>query len=147
MRTQAVTLPGLRRVLGVPRRLFGLPAKVMRGMAAAGENVGQHLLSVLTAVEMIPRLVLALERIAPAADSLATLAETRRTLDEIARNSQGITPAADQVRALHEQVVELACDLRALEPEIEDLASTTATLDESIRVLTAAIRPAIPHST
>lgn len=128
MRTLTAPLPGMRTVIDAPGR-------VLRGLSATGEQIGHHVMSALKAIEMLPRLVVALERLAPVADNLGRLAEARELLDEIARETRQVSPAAGQLRALHEQIVEVACDLRALEPEIEGLAKTTATLDESIRVL------------
>ena len=125
---------GLHRLLRVPERLLG-------GLTATGTRLVREGSAVLAAIHAIPRLATALENLAPTADSLAKLAETRAVLDELARRGRHLTPTLDQLRALHEQIVEIACDLRALEPDIEGLAAGTASLDQSLRGLTSALGP------
>jgi chromosome segregation ATPase len=124
-----------------PRDLLRIPGALLGGLTSAGTQLARETSAVLAAIRALPRLVVALERLASMADSLDRFTQTRAALDELANNTRHVPPALGQLRALHEQVVEIACDLRVLEPEIERLASSTASLDQSIRVLARAFAP------
>jgi ABC-type transporter Mla subunit MlaD len=124
-----------------PRDLFRCPGWLIGGLAVAGARLAQETAAIFAAIHALPRLVTALERLGPAADALATLAETTATLEELARNAKQVPPALGQLQALHEQMVAVACDLRALEPEIEGLAASAASLDRSIQVFARAFGP------
>ncbi|MBE9373387.1 hypothetical protein IQ251_02895 [Saccharopolyspora sp. HNM0983] len=117
------------------------PVVLVSGLVTAGVRAARETGAVLSAIQSLPDLVRALDRLAPAADALAQLAEARSTLDELAAQVRHLPETLEQLRMLHEQVVAVACDLRALEPEIQGLAETTAALDESIRVLAGALGP------
>ncbi|RRO18222.1 hypothetical protein EIL87_08270 [Saccharopolyspora rhizosphaerae] len=122
-------LPAFGNVLSVPGRVLG-------GMTSLGGAVLRETTAVLAAIHSLPRLVVALEQLGPLAD---TLAETRDALRELADRRNDLGPVNDQLRALHEQVVHLACDLRVLEPDVERLAGTTSQLDHTARLLLTAL--------
>jgi hypothetical protein len=135
MRTRGLPgLPDLRTLLRNPVALLG-------GLTAAGTRLQRETAAVLAAIHALPRLVVALERLGPAGDALGKLAETTATLEALARDTRHLPQTEGQLHALHEQVVAVACDLRALEPEIEQLAETAASLDRSIQVLSRAFSP------
>lgn len=137
MRTRApVGLP-----LPVLRALLRNPMTLLDGLTAARTRLGREATAVLAAIHALPRLVLALERLGPTGDALNKLAKTTTTLEALANDIREIPQAQRQLHALHEQIVAVACDLRALEPEIERLAKSTASLDRSIQVLTRAFGP------
>lgn len=123
-------LPDFGSVLDVPGRLLG-------GLTSLGGAVLRETTAVLAAIHALPRLVVALEGIGPPLSD--TLAETRDALRELADGANDLGPAADQLRFLHEQVVQLACDLRVLEPDVETLTKTAAQLDQTAQLLTAAL--------
>jgi hypothetical protein len=138
MRTPA--LPGLWNL----RNLLGNPLALLDCLTAAGIRFQRETAAVLAAIHALPRLVIALERLGPAGDALGRLAKTTATLEALARDTRHLPQTAGQLHALHEQVVAVACDLRALEPEIERLAGTAASLDRSIQVLSRAFSPLQP---
>ena len=125
-------LPDLGSVLDVPGRLLG-------GLTSLAGAVLRETTAVLAAIHALPRLVVALEQIGPLSD---TLAETRDALRELADGANDLGPTADQLRFLHEQVVQLACDLRVIEPDVETLTKTTAQLDQTAQLLIAALNRA-----
>lgn len=125
-------LPDVSSVLDVPGRLLG-------GLTSLAGAVLRETTAVLAAIHALPRLVVALERIGPLSD---TLAETRDALRELADGANDLGPTTDQLRFLHEQVVQLACDLRVLEPDVETLTKTTAQLDQTAQLLIAALNRA-----
>lgn len=137
MRTRApggLPLPDLRT-------LFRNPIALLDGIAAARTRLGREAAAVLAAIHALPRLVLALERLEPTGEALRELAKTTTTLEALAGDIREVPQAQGQLHALHEQIVAVACDLRALEPEIERLAASTASLDRSIQVLARAFGP------
>ncbi|MEB3367626.1 hypothetical protein [Saccharopolyspora mangrovi] len=125
-------LPAFGSVLSVPGRLLG-------GLTFLGGAVLREATAVLAAIHALPRLVVALEQLGPLAD---TLGETRDALRELADSTQDLGPTNLQLRALHEQVVQLACDLRAFEPDLETLTKTTAQLDQTAQLLITALNRA-----
>ncbi|MDI2027494.1 hypothetical protein QFW96_02675 [Saccharopolyspora sp. TS4A08] len=132
-------LPAFSSVLSVPARLLG-------GLTLLGGAVLREATAVLAAIHALPRLALALEQLGPMADDLAEtrealhrLADTREALNRLAATGDALGPSTDQLRVLHEQVVQLACDLRALEPDVETLTKTTAQLDQTAHLLIAAL--------
>lgn len=137
MRTRAT--PGLP--LSDVRTLLRNPLALLDGLAAARTRLMRETAAVLAAIHALPRLVVALERLAPASGALGKLAETTAALETLAHDTRHLPQAQGQLHALHEQVVAVACDLRALEPEIEQLAESAASLDRSIRVLARAFSP------
>ncbi len=128
MRTHADADPSLLD----PRSLVRMPEWLAGNVWAAGRRFVQDTSAVLAAIHAIPRLVVALEQLGPATDAVTALAHARTELDQLARNARSAPPTLGQLRALHEQIVLVACDLRALESEIESLASFTASLDRSV---------------
>lgn len=134
-----------RRLAGMPTPLptFGsvldVPGRLLGGLTSLGGAVLREATAVLAAIHALPRLVVALERIGPLSD---TLAETRDALRELADGTNDLGPTADQLRFLHEQVVQLACDLRVLEPDVEALTKTTARLDQTAQLLITALNRA-----
>ncbi|SFS30600.1 hypothetical protein [Saccharopolyspora flava] len=126
--------------MSTPLPAFGdvlsAPARVVGGLTSLGGAVLREATAVLAAIHALPRLVVALERLGPLAD---TLGETRDALRELADSGHDLGPTTDQLRFLHEQVVQLACDLRALEPDVENLGKTTARLDQTATLLIEAL--------
>jgi hypothetical protein len=137
MRTQAIgrlPLPALRTLLRTP-------FSILDGLTTAGARFTYEAAAVFAAIHALPSLVAALERLGPAADSLTKLAETTENLENLARDTQHLPHVFGQLHALHEQVVAIACDLRALEPDVEHLSASAASLDQSIQGLTRMFRP------
>ncbi|MFI9817321.1 hypothetical protein [Saccharothrix variisporea] len=86
----------------------------------------------------LPRIADALDKLTPLADALPQVAELRGTLDRLEQLAtflaNELPEALHQMEAVHAQLVEL-------EPRITALAGNTGQLDESIRVLAAALGP------
>lgn len=137
MRTRV--LPGLP--LPDLRTLLRNPVSLLDCFTEAGIRLQRETAAVLAAIHALPRLVMALERLVPAGDALGKLAKTTATLEALARDTRHLPQTEGQLHALHEQVVAVACDLRAMEPEIERLAENAASLDRSIQLLTRAFSP------
>lgn len=118
-------LPDFGSVLNVPGRLLG-------GLTSLSGAALREAAAVLAAIHALPRLVVALEQLGPLA---GTLAETSDALRELADGANALGPTADQLRVLHEQVVQLACDLRVIEPDVETLTKTTTQLNQTAQLL------------
>jgi chromosome segregation ATPase len=97
------------------RTVLGLTARVATGLVSG--------------VRALPRIADALEKLAPPAQALPQVAELRGTLERL-----------EQLEALH-QLEAVQRQLTQLEPRIAALAGSTGQLDESIRVLAAALGP------
>src|SRR3712207_2064262 len=82
--------------------------------------------------------VLALPRIAVALEALTPLAELRGTLERLEQLATFL--ANEPPEALH-QLEAVQRQLTELEPEVAGLTGSTGRLDESIRVLAAALGP------
>ncbi|MCC8250289.1 hypothetical protein [Saccharothrix luteola] len=106
------------------RTVLGLTARVATGLVSG--------------VRALPRIADALEKLAPLAQALPQVAELRGTLERL---EQLATFVANEVpEALH-QLEAVQRRLTELEPRIATLAGSTGQLDESIRVLAAALGP------
>ncbi|MEU4742957.1 hypothetical protein AB0G02_21165 [Actinosynnema sp. NPDC023658] len=102
------------------RTVLGITTRVATGLVSG--------------VLALPRIADALEKLTP----LTQVAELRGTLERLEQLATFL--ANEMPEALH-QVESVQHRLRELEPRITALAETTGQLDESIRVLAAALGP------
>ncbi|MBB5800553.1 ABC-type transporter Mla subunit MlaD [Saccharothrix ecbatanensis] len=106
------------------RTVFSLTTRVATGL--------------VTGVLTLPRIADALEQLAPLARSLPEIVELRGTLERLEQLAtflaNELPEALHQLEAVQRQLAELA-------PRITTLTDNTGQLDESIRVLAAALGP------
>ncbi|MEU4762219.1 hypothetical protein AB0H12_03120 [Actinosynnema sp. NPDC023794] len=106
------------------RTVLGLTARVATGLVSG--------------MLALPRIADALEKLAPLAQALPQVAELRGTLERLEQLATFL--ANEMPEALHQLEV-VQRQLTELEPRIATLAGSTGQLDESIRVLAAALGP------
>lgn len=92
----------------------------------------------VSGVLSLPRIADALEQLAPLAQALPQVVEVRGTLERLEQLAtflaNELPEASHQLEAVRQQLADLA-------PKITALADDTGQLDESIRVLAAALGP------
>jgi len=106
------------------RTVLGLTARVATGLVSG--------------VLALPRIADALEKLAPLAQALPQVAELRGTLERL---EQLVTFLANEMPEALDQLEAVQRRLAELEPGIAELVGNTGQLDESIRVLAAALGP------